>query len=151
MYEELGIKYKKENRKSIGFTLIELLVVISIIGILAGLLMTNFVSFRQRGRDGVRKSDLRQIQSALELYRSDQGSYKPNIMPCGSPLTDPSNTITYMQKIPCDPLNNQNYSYSSPGTTYILVACLENTNDPQKDASNICGVSTRWSHTVINP
>ena len=149
MNYELKIKNFKK-----GFTLIELLVVIGIIGVLAGFLMVNFVGVRQRARDGVRKSDLRQIQAALEIYRSDQGSYKPNILPCGSRLTDPSNTITYMQKIPCDPLTNStftNYSYSSSGSTYIIVACLENTNDPQKDASNVCGVSTRWSYTVTNP
>ncbi|MDP2672104.1 MAG: type II secretion system protein, partial [Candidatus Daviesbacteria bacterium] len=50
-----------------GFTLIELLVAIAIIGILSSFLLSNFVGVRQRARDGVRKSDLRQIQSALEL------------------------------------------------------------------------------------
>ena len=66
-------------RKSAGFTLIELLVAIGIIGILASFLLANFVGVRQRARDGVRKSDLRQMQSALEMYRADQGQYKlPN-------------------------------------------------------------------------
>ena len=54
-----------------GFTLVELLIVVAIIGILSTLLMANFIGVRQRARDAQRKADLRQIQSALELYRSD--------------------------------------------------------------------------------
>ena len=64
-----------------GFTLIELLVAISIIGVLSSFLLANFVGIRQRARDGVRKSDLRQIQSALELYRSDQSKYPDSPLP----------------------------------------------------------------------
>ena len=58
-----------------GFTLVELLIVIAIIGVLSALLMANFIGVRQRARDAQRKSDLRQMQSALELYRSDLGLY----------------------------------------------------------------------------
>src|SRR3989344_3453061 len=97
-----------ENLKSRrGFTLIELLVVISIISVLSALLMTNFVGVRQRGRDAQRKSDTRQIQTALELYRSDNGSY-PTVFPvCGGPFI--YNSATYMQKIPCDPTEKTDY------------------------------------------
>lgn len=126
-----------------GFTLIELLVVISIIGMLAGLLMANFVGVRQRARDGARKSDLRQIQSAVEFYRSDVGNYPPPggaaasshaFRPCGVSLTDPSTTITYMTIIPCDPQGGVSYNYfSASGATYCLRACLENSNDGERD------------------
>lgn len=131
-----------------GFTLIELLIVVAIIGILATLLMTNFIGVRQRARDAQRKSDLRQIQSSLELYRADNGSYPstgasytlPNsvISPgdgtCPDAGTFSYSNTTYMKKIPCDSLgityyNNGNYYYTSDGTTYTLAACLENTND----------------------
>jgi len=151
-------KSKIKNQKSKlqrGFTLIELLIVISIIGILATLLMANFVGVRQRGRDGQRKSDLRQIQSALELYRADQGSY-PNPLPdCGASLVVGSST--YMQKIPCDPINSSPYlyAYSSNGTTYAIIACLENVNDSQKDTTSVspCDTSgvSNTSFTLQNP
>jgi general secretion pathway protein G len=55
-----------------GFTLIELLVVIAIIGMLSALLVPNFMGARERARDAQRKSDLKQIQKALEMYRQDQ-------------------------------------------------------------------------------
>lgn len=146
-------------RKSGGFTLIELLVAISIIGVLSSFLLANFIGVRERARDGVRKSDLRQIQSALELYRSDQGNYPdtasfPN---CSTAFTDGGNpAVTYMQKIPCDPLNTEQhiYTYSSDGNTYSLYACLENINDSQKEIPNnptYCDGSTNWSYRLQNP
>jgi general secretion pathway protein G len=95
------IKIRNFNK---GFTLIELLIVIAIIGVLSTLLMANFIGVRQRARDAQRKSDIRQIQAALEIYRSDSGAYPPTgsfPSPCGSPLA--SGGSTYMQKIPCDP------------------------------------------------
>src|SRR5438034_6926778 len=64
---------------SSGFTLIELLVVISVIGILAAgllLLINPFAQF-QKARDAQRKSDLGQIQKALELYSQDTGGNYP--------------------------------------------------------------------------
>lgn len=128
-----------------GFSLIELLIIIGIIGILAGLLMANFVGVRQRARDGARKSDVRQIQSALELYRSDVGRYslvtsspfRLNTSACPTSSGLVSGAITYMQKIPCDPMGtgiNYNvgsyyYRSNSSGSTYTLGACIENAND----------------------
>jgi general secretion pathway protein G len=147
---------RNKLKKSIqGFTLIELLIVIAIIGVLATLLMVNFIGVRQRARDAQRKSDLRQVQSALEIYRSDNGSYPASSITgaayilapnCGSPIQSLGNstcTTTYMQKIPVDPgglitgiFNGGNYYYSSAGTTtYVLGTCLENGGDSQ-------GVST---------
>lgn len=140
--------YSKTRQK--GFTLIELLIVIAIIGILASLLMVNFIGVRQRARDAQRKGDIRQIQSALELYRSDAGSYPAtsgSIYYLNSGAVCPTSTTlvnggtTYMKMIPCDPLvsgtnqstlyNAGNYYYYSDGTNYTLVACLENSSDPQ--------------------
>jgi len=134
-----------------GFTLIELLVVIAIIGILATLITANFIGVRQRARDTSRKSDVRQIQSALELYKSDIGTYPngfsnksvTNTSTCvnASRVAFTYNSVNYMTKVPCDPLssasyNGGNYFYTSAtGATYTLAACLENSNDGDTDST----------------
>lgn len=140
-----------------GFTLIELLIVVTIIGVLASLFMANFIGVRQRARDAQRKSDLRQIQSALELYRADQGIYPTALPACNQQLA--VGATVYMQKIPCDPggvaYNGGNYLYESGGTTYTVTACLENAadSDPNKilrpPGADGCG--SRAFYVLRNP
>ncbi|OGH06497.1 MAG: hypothetical protein A2171_01895 [Candidatus Levybacteria bacterium RBG_13_35_9] len=147
--KNLKLKIKNCQR---GFTLIELLIVIAIIGVLSALLMANFVGIRQRSRDAQRKSDVRQIQSALEFYRSDNGIYPLTaaLSSCGVDLS--LSGVTYMSKIPCDPSTGADYIYrSATGSTYTLRACLENANDSQKDTNDTCGPLTTYSYTVSNP
>lgn len=106
-----------------GFTLVELLVVIAIIGILSSVLLANFIGVRERARDATRKSDLKQIQSALELYRSDKGSY---------PLDTTPLVPDYISKIPQDPLRGSmcpSYIFAFNSTKYTIFALLENAND----------------------
>jgi len=152
-------KSKIKNQKfkfQFGFTLVELLVVVAVIGILSTLLTANFIGVRQRGRDAQRKSNLRQIQSALELYRADQASYPTavNFPNCGATFTSPNGTSTYMQKIPCDPTGTS-YSYTQPlgNNTYRLIGCLENQNDSEKDLTSLppCNGTTNFSYHLDNP
>ncbi len=123
------------NKK--GFTLIELLVVIAIIGLLSTLAVVALSSARLKARDSKRLSDLKQIQTALELYYTDRNEYPTDVdgvvlgvgATCLSALeglntacpTDP-----YMGLIPKDPLDAQTYSYiSADGSTYTITAQLE--------------------------
>ena len=64
--------FQRTNR---GFTLIELLVVIAIIGILSSVVLSSLNSARGKARDAKRKSELKQLQTALELYYSDNSAY----------------------------------------------------------------------------
>jgi len=143
---------KKIILKKRGFTLIELLIVIAIIGVLASLLMANFIGVRQRARDAQRKADLRQIQASLELYRADIGTYPyselTTILPSGICLDENledenCNNTVYMQEIPKDPMgegqsyNSGDYCYDDLGTSgsrYYILTCLENGNDSQGTA-----------------
>ena len=61
--------------KHAGFTLVELLVVITIIGILAAIVLATLSGAGPQSRDVDRKADLRTLQAAVELYRSDNGRY----------------------------------------------------------------------------
>ncbi|MFA5413390.1 MAG: type II secretion system protein [Patescibacteria group bacterium] len=62
-----------KNKK--GFTLIELLVVIAIIGLLSTLAVVALSSARQKSRDSKRVSDMKQVQTAMELMFSANNSY----------------------------------------------------------------------------
>jgi len=58
-----------------GFTLIELLVVISIIALLSTVILAALSTARQGARDADRINSIRQMQTALELYYSDDETY----------------------------------------------------------------------------
>lgn len=116
-----------------GFTLIELLVVIAIIGSLSALLLPNFMATRERARDNQRKSDLRQIQKAFELYKQDQtDSSFPLTLPdsgvCWSSGLGCSGNV-YMNKFPTDPLGTDYAYVYTDSLNYQVVACLENIAD----------------------
>lgn len=69
----VSLKQKKQS----GFTIVELLIVIVIIGILAGLVITQVLGATAKARDTERKTDLDQIAAQLETYYSKTGGY-PN-------------------------------------------------------------------------
>lgn len=131
-----------------GFTLIELIVVMAIMGLLIAVTASSFQTSRIKGKDAKRKSDLKQIQNALETYINDHGKYPPASVPTGgaivacgatgtsvcnfgSAFTDENGTV-YMAQIPTDPSNptiQYIYLASTNQKQYQLFAFLENSYD----------------------
>ena len=150
-------------KNELGFTLIEILVVLAIIGVLTTIALPNFMGARQRARDAVRKSDIRQIQKALELYKNDQvppaypTSYNNVLFPQATCAPTPwiENNTTYMPKVPCDPLGPTPYYYQSPvsgdNLKYILRACLENKSDPDGTTAPATECTSEIKYEVTEP
>lgn len=132
-----------------GFTLIELLVTISIIAVLSVVGLTLYQGVQVKARDSVRKKDLQNLATALEIYFQQNGKYitiTGGITTCPS-LTDTSSTF-YTNIAPNmsdgvpprDPKNNSLYCYlSTDGSTYTLCANLENDSDPERNTTLCLG------------
>ena len=141
-------------RSGLGFTLMELMVVVSLILILLGVGMTNYITQIKRSRDARRKSDLEQIRSALEMYRADHTSYPVHTgsnvwcsnTSCGGSATFETEMDIYID-LPEDPLSSPlnfgaGYIYGSngDGSQYSLGANLEiNTDDDRRAGDPECG------------
>lgn len=105
-------------RKNAGFTLVEIMVVVVILGILAAMIVPKIMSRPEQARVVKVKQDMIAIQSALDLYKLDNGFYpstdqglqalisKPTIAP------EPRNWKSdgYLQELPMDPWG-QAYQY----------------------------------------
>lgn len=64
----LRIKKERIIKNNAGFTLIELLVVVSIIGILSSFAVVSLNIARVKARNALRKGDMSQMRTALNLY-----------------------------------------------------------------------------------
>lgn len=105
------------KQPSFGFTLIEILVVITIISLLSAVIYGSFGDARESSRDKIRKTSLKELGLALELYKAQVGIYPQ--AGCGATLwvgpgpqtgTDTSCTRyiekiepAYIDELPSDP------------------------------------------------
>ena len=122
-----------EKRSRRAFTLIELLIVVAIIGILAAIAVPNFLNAQTRSKVSRAVSDLKTLETAMEMYRIDNGQY----VPAGSPrvpgwvdswcpnevrfyrMTTP---IAYIASVPRDPFYwEQSESAKQWGWAYDFV------------------------------
>lgn len=147
---------RTNNQK--GFTLIELLVVIAIIGLLSTLAIVALNSARTKSRDAKRVSDIKQVQTALELYFADQDSYPVgtnlalgsanyDVLDSTNGFDSAANGTVYMGLVPSAPTPpaGNAYTYSSlaarggaacnasPCGYYTLTFVLEDDTGSLKD------------------
>lgn len=117
------MSYKNIDKQK-GFTLIELLVVIAIIGLLSSVVLASLNLARAKARDVNRIANIKQMQTALELYFDDNGFYpSPNpdfpssdptlnyrVLDCNGPYSATWGGLfdvelaPYLSEVPHDPL-----------------------------------------------
>ena len=125
-----------KNKK--GFTLIELLVVIAIIGLLSTLAVVALNNARAKSRDAKRVSDMKQLQTALELCFNDASAYPIQTtagvmtgtsMSCVASDSTETFLTTYMPTLPTNPSpSGEDYTYqSADGEDYEVTFFLEGT------------------------
>ena len=118
---------KRTNNKQKGFTLLEILVVMAILGLLIAAVAPNILGRSDDAKITLAKSDLRNISSALDMYKldnhhypsTDQGLQALVSRPSGSPEAKNWKQGGYLKKAPQDPWQNE-YQYINNGTSYEL-------------------------------
>jgi general secretion pathway protein G len=107
-----------------GFTLIELMVVIVILGILAGLIVPRIMGRPEEARRMKAKVQIESIETALKLYKLDNGSYPSTEQGLQALVEAPTVGVLprawreggYLEKgrVPVDPWGNE-FVYLNPG------------------------------------
>ncbi|HDR15468.1 MAG TPA: type II secretion system protein GspG [Desulfobacteraceae bacterium] len=118
------MKMKGINKSNEGFTLIELMVVIVILGILAGLIVPKIMGRPEEARRMKARIQIESIETALKLYKLDNGVYPSTEQGLQALVEAPSvgqlprkwREGGYLEKgrVPEDPWGNE-YVYLSPG------------------------------------
>jgi general secretion pathway protein G len=105
-----------------GFTLIEVMVVVVILGILAAVVVPRVMDRPDQARITKVQSDVRALQSALNLYRLDNFNYPTTeqglislvVRPSGSDAPRNYRSGGYIDRLQRDPWDND-YQYLRPG------------------------------------
>jgi general secretion pathway protein G len=116
-----------------GFTLIEVIVVVFILGLLAALVAPKIMGRTEDAKINQTKVQIRNFETALKLYKLDNGSYPSTVQGLEALIRKPSTGKLpnnyrqggYLEQsaIPKDPWGNP-YVYASPGvaTEYEVVS-----------------------------
>ena len=109
-----------------GFTLIEIMVVVLILGLLAALVVPKIVGRTDDARVTKAKSDIKAIESALNLFKIDNGFYPTSAEGLAALVQAPPrakkwNPDGYLDKLPIDPWGVE-YLYQSDGRRIIVAS-----------------------------
>lgn len=120
------------RNKKTGFTLIELLVVVAIISLLSTIMLAGLNESKKRSRDSQRLQTMKQVQTALELYITENGSY-PTVSKTNANFSSGMETVLtgFLADVVEDPIG-LNRAYYGPSDLWFS-GCGEiniDTNNP---------------------
>lgn len=108
----------RPNRHCPGFTLIEVMIVVLILGLLASIIMPKILGRPEQARRIKAMVDIRNIESALALFKTDTGRFPSTSEGLEALVSDPGVRgyckDGYLDEMPVDPWGNE-YVYVSPG------------------------------------
>ncbi|UCD53670.1 MAG: type II secretion system major pseudopilin GspG [Phycisphaerales bacterium] len=111
-------QYCHATRRTGGFTLIELMIVVVILGLLATIIMPKILGRPEQARRTTAKAEIRSIQQALALFKTDTGRFPTTAEGLQALVIDPGikNYCRdgYLESIPTDPWGRP-YIYICPG------------------------------------
>ena len=132
------------RRAARGFTLIEILVVVVILSILAALIVPKIMDRPDEARVIAARSDIRAIESALKLYRLDNGVYPSTEQGLQALVRKPETgepprnwkSGGYLDRLPKDPWKRE-YLYLNPGLHgEIDILCYGADGQPGGEGTN---------------
>jgi general secretion pathway protein G len=112
--------HKNRNTTEDGFTLVELLVVLGIIALLAAVVAPQVIRYVSDARTATARVQLKNIESALELYYLDAGQYPTTEQGLDALVSAPSGVEGWqgpyikLKKGIVDPWG-QTFGYKQPG------------------------------------
>ncbi len=108
----------KRSLQRTGFTLIELMIVVVILSLLATVIMPRILNRTDQAKRVKAKVDIRNLQSALALFKTDTGRFPTTSEGLGALVSNPGtpgyNSDAYLDKVTPDPWGNS-YKYICPG------------------------------------
>jgi general secretion pathway protein G len=111
---------RRSSRRQRGMTLMEILVVLVLIGVVLGIVGSNFLGRGEKAKADAAKIEIGQIEQALELYKLELGRYPSGQEGLKALIEAPAGTSNwngpYWKKaaLPKDPWGNE-YKYVAPG------------------------------------
>ena len=113
--------FKRSGAHSDGFTLIEIMVVVVILGILAAVIVPKLTGKPDEARMVKAQQDIRQLESALQMYKLDNFYYPSTQQGLQALVSKPSGDPParnwkngYVARLPKDPWGSD-YQYLNPG------------------------------------
>ncbi len=117
------LAFRSIASRTAGFTLIEVLVVVLILGILAAIVAPRVIGRTEDARRTRALAELKTIESALALYKLDNGTYPTTEQGIEALVQKPTVGVIpvnwkeggYLSKVPVDAWGSK-YVYAYPGT-----------------------------------